>query len=410
MPIDRVLIVGGGLAGPALALALARQNIRSSVFEIRPQRTIADGSIALAPNALRALDHVIGVYDRLKSAGFSYRRLAMHAEDGQLFGHVSQSDSEYDALRILRSTLHNTMLDACEEQPDLVEVRFGVTITQIEDGEDGVTLRFEDGSSARGDILIGADGIHSKIREHVLGASAPKPTFLGSCMVSGTLPLSSIKAPSDWEFPAVLITSVGMVAVWPHNVEGTEAAWYVSEDLPDKDRAAWREYGASGEAARAAKRNYAMVQQETIRSLMDNVQDDAVTLWTPHSMPDIPTWHRGRVCLIGDAAHALPPNGQGSAMAFEDAAYLSRLLTSEEAVKHGFERVFTKFEKNRRTRIDRVRVLGHGAGAAKGGTPAAWKYMLKKWAMSAYFAWNGYELKDERISSYDVTRQDIGVE
>jgi 2-polyprenyl-6-methoxyphenol hydroxylase-like FAD-dependent oxidoreductase len=116
-----------------------------------------------------------------------------------------------------------------------------VTITQIEDGEDGVTLRFEDGSSARGafetfrdfllishcpgDILIGADGIHSKIREHVLGASAPKPTFLGSCMVSGTLPLSSIKAPSDWEFPAVLITSVGMVAVWPHNVEGTEAAW-----------------------------------------------------------------------------------------------------------------------------------------------------------------------------------------
>jgi 2-polyprenyl-6-methoxyphenol hydroxylase-like FAD-dependent oxidoreductase len=114
MPIDRVLIVGGGLAGPALALALARQNIRSSVFEIRPQRTIADGSIALAPNALRALDHVIGVYDRLKLAGFSYRRLAMHAEDGQLFGHVSQSDSEYDALRILRSTLHNTMLDTAD--------------------------------------------------------------------------------------------------------------------------------------------------------------------------------------------------------------------------------------------------------------------------------------------------------
>ncbi|KAJ7865288.1 putative kynurenine 3-monooxygenase [Mycena olivaceomarginata] len=396
MPIDRVLIVGGGLAGPALALALARQNIRSSVFEIRPQRTIADGSIALAPNALRALDHVIGVYDRLKLAGFSYRRLAMHAEDGQLFGHVSQSDSEYDALRILRSTLHNTMLDACEEQPDFVEVRFGVTITQIEDGEDGVTLRFEDGSSARGDILIGADGIHSKIREHVLGASAPKPTFLGSCMVSGTLPLSSIKAPSDWEFPAVLITSVGMVAVWPHNVEGTEAAWYVSEDLPDKDRAAWREYGASGEAARAAKRNYAMVQQETIRSLMDNVQDDAVTLWTPHSI------------IAGHSDLASGPRVSDRRRGARAAA--ERAGQRNGAVKHGFERVFTKFEKNRRTRIDRVRVLGHGAGAAKGGTPAAWKYMLKKWAMSAYFAWNGYELKDERISSYDVTQQDIGVE
>jgi 2-polyprenyl-6-methoxyphenol hydroxylase-like FAD-dependent oxidoreductase len=94
MPIDRVLIVGGGLAGPSLALALARQNIPSSIFELRPTRTVAEGSISLAPNALRALDHVVGVYDRLKAAAFSYHRLAMHAHDGYLFGHLIQHDDE----------------------------------------------------------------------------------------------------------------------------------------------------------------------------------------------------------------------------------------------------------------------------------------------------------------------------
>ncbi|KAJ7302538.1 putative kynurenine 3-monooxygenase [Mycena albidolilacea] len=375
MPTDRVLIVGGGLAGPSLALALARQNIRSSIFELRPTRTVAEGSISLAPNAPRALDHVVGVYDRLKAAAFSYRRFAMHADDGYLFGHL----------------------------PDLVQVRYGVRITYIEDRDDGVTLHFEDGTTARGDILIGADGIHSKVREHVLGASALTPTFLGSCMLTGTLPLASINAPPDWTFPAVLFTPVGLVSVWPHNPSGTEAAWCVAEDLPPKDRAAWREYEASGDAARAAKRNYAGVQTPVIRALMD-------TLWTPHCIPELPRWHRGRVCVIGDAAHALPPNGQGSAMAFEDAAYLARLLGAHPLdARRDVARVFAQFERNRRPRIERVRALAHGTGGAKGGTAAGWKYTLKKWGMAAYFAWNGYELRDERISGYDVTKQDVGV-
>ncbi|KAJ7683270.1 putative kynurenine 3-monooxygenase [Mycena olivaceomarginata] len=410
MPIDRVLIVGGGLAGPSLALALARQNIPSSIFELRPTRTVAEGSISLAPNALRALDHVVGVYDRLKAAAFSYRRLAMHADDGYLFGHLVQYDDEYDALRVLRSTLHNIMLDACEEQPGLVQVRYGVRIASIEDHDDSVTLHFEDGTTARGDILIGADGIHSKVREHVLGASAPTPTFLGSCMVTGTLPLASLNAPPDWTFPAVLFTPVGLVSVWPHNTSGTEAAWCVAEDLLPKDRAAWRAYEASGEAARAAKRNYAGVQTPVIRALMDTVRDDAVKLWTPHCIPELPRWHRGRACLVGDAAHALPPNGQGSAMAFEDVAYLARLLGAHPLdAPRDVARVFARFERNRRPRIERVRALAHGTGGAKGGTAAGWKYTLKKWGMAAYFAWNGYELRDERISGYDVTTQEVGV-
>ncbi|KAJ7711461.1 putative kynurenine 3-monooxygenase [Mycena olivaceomarginata] len=363
MAIDRVLIVGGGLAGPSLALALARQNIPSSIFELRPRRTVAEGSISLAPNALCALDHVVGVYDRLKAAAFSYCRLAMHADDGYLFGHLVQHEDEYDALRILRSTLHNIMLDACEEQPDLVQVRYGMCITYIEDRDDGVTLHFKDGTTARSDILIGANGIHSKVRKYVVGASAPTPTFLGSCMVTGTSPPST---PPQTRPSPPSFSPVGLVSVWPHNPSSTEAAWCVAEDLPPKDRAAWREYEASGAAAHAAQRNYAGVQTPVIRVLMDNVRADAVKLWTPHCIPDIPHWHRGRVCLVGDAVHALPLNGQGSAMAFEDATYLARLLGAHPLdAPRDVARVFAQFERNRRPRIERVRALAHGMGGRR---------------------------------------------
>ncbi|KAJ7325812.1 hypothetical protein DFH08DRAFT_1027774 [Mycena albidolilacea] len=107
-----------------------------------------------------------------------------------------------------------------------------------------------------------------------------------------------------------------------------------------------------------------------------------------------------RVCLVGDVAHALPPNGQGSTMAFEDAAYLARLLAA-----HSLDAP----RDVARLRIERVHTLAHGTGGAKGGTATGWKYMLKKWGMVAYFAWNGYELQDERILGYDVTKEEVGV-
>ncbi|KAJ7343819.1 putative kynurenine 3-monooxygenase [Mycena albidolilacea] len=326
-------------ASTAASLALPRP---SSIFELRPTRTVTEGSISSAPNA-----PVVGVYD---PAAFFYHRLAMHADDGYLFGHLVQYDDEYTSI------LHNIMVNASGEQPDLAQVRHGARITHIKERDDGVTLHFEDGRAARGDILIGADGIHSKVCEHVLGASAPTPTFLGSCMVTGTLPLTSINAPPRLDLPRRPLHPVSLVP----------------------DRAAWREYEASGEAARAAKRNHEGVQTPVIRALMDNVRDDAVKLWTPYCIPDIPSWHRGRVCLIGDAAHALPPNGHVIAMAFEDAVYLARLLVVAHNAEVGkvfaqsdVARVLTQFERNRRPRIERVRTLAYGTGGAKGGTPAA---------------------------------------
>lgn len=153
-----VLIVGGGLAGPALALALARKNIRSTIFEIRPSRSDSGGSISLAPNALNALDKGIGVYNQVQSAGFTYHRIGAYADDGYKFGDVRMCDEggqgSYPLVRLPRPTLHKILVDACAERDGMIKIVWGATLTKIQENQDGVTAFFEDGSSATGECLF----------------------------------------------------------------------------------------------------------------------------------------------------------------------------------------------------------------------------------------------------------------
>lgn len=164
--VQRVLIVGGGLAGPCLALSLARHGISSVVFELRSHRATQGGSITLMPNALQVLDKYAGVYDRLRAIGYSYSRMSAYAEDGEKFGEIilakgspadtdGKSESGYPALRIMRTAVQDALLDAAEAS-DLIEVKYGMRISSIQDvaGESGVTAHFEDGSSWKG----GTDG------------------------------------------------------------------------------------------------------------------------------------------------------------------------------------------------------------------------------------------------------------
>lgn len=151
MSLQHVLIVGGGLAGPCLALSLARHGIRSTIFEIRPELSDSGGSISLGPNALQVLDKYAGVYDRVKSAGYTYYEFGAYFEDGERLGKVNVGQKDgYPAVRILRTTLHKVLLEAGEAMDGKIQVKYGARFKSIEQGEEGVTVSFEDGSSASG--------------------------------------------------------------------------------------------------------------------------------------------------------------------------------------------------------------------------------------------------------------------
>lgn len=242
------------------------------------------------------------------------------------------------------------------------------------------------------------------MRSHVLGALAPTPSFENVVVVNGFLPTSSVTSPSPDFFPAFLFTSSGLLMAIPIDAAAQTLAWGINTTVENRDRKGWQEFERSGEAARLAKASYADITTEPVRSLLDNAPDADAKLWAPSSIPDIPTWHTPRTCLIGDAAHALPPNGQGSAVAFEDAAILARLLTLTSEL-YSYERMFERLEELRRPRIDTLRKTAIG-GALKVRT-GPWAWYFKKWAFRAFFWWKSGVLSHMGATTYDVDQVEL---
>ena len=429
---QHVLIIGGGLAGPCLALSLAQHSIRSTIFEICPTRSKAGGSISLGPNALRVLDQYAGVYDRIRAAGFSYYRLGAYAEDGEKLGDTVAGEEDkgakgYPAVRVLRSTLHKVLLDAGQEMSGLIDIKWGAEMSRIEESEEGVTAYFVDGSKVQGervlarpqtvmlllnpfwqtpgDVMIVADGIHSKVRQHILGSQAPTPIFDGLCIVNGFLPASSAVTPNpDLTFPAFMFTRSGVFMTIPIDAEAKTLAWGINKHVKEHKRGEWRELERSGEVARLAKADYDNIHLQPLRSLLDNAEDKETKIWAPYSIPDLPTWHTPKVCLIGDAAHGLPPNGQGSTLAFQDAALLTRLLISRDTTS--YDDMFSRFETIRRPHIERLRQSSKTFNVLKAKT-GPWVWYLKKWAFRAFFWWNGGVVHHGKETDFDFDEVDL---
>lgn len=151
--IKHVLIAGAGLSGPALALSLARQGIKSTIFEIRPSPSESGGSITLTSRALSALDNPIGVYNDLKEIGWSYSMMGAYSDEGYRFGEISigsQTEGGYAALRIMRHRLQKVLLDKCQDSGGMIEILWGKEFTKIEETDDAVRVTFTDGTQIEG--------------------------------------------------------------------------------------------------------------------------------------------------------------------------------------------------------------------------------------------------------------------
>ncbi|WWC91473.1 uncharacterized protein L201_006419 [Kwoniella dendrophila CBS 6074] len=417
--INRVLIIGGGLSGPCLSLSLAKYGIKSTIFEIRDKGpSESGGSISLGPDALRILDKYAGIYDKLKETGFTYTKMTVCTEDGCKLGHVQigqQSinekgiDEGYPAIRILRTKLHEVFLNTIEEQKHLIDIQNNKSIIRIEESDNGVIAHFKDGSTAEGDILIGSDGIHSKVREHILGSKAPKPIFTKTCVVNGFLPFNVAKKPNEeFEFPSFNFTPSGIFMSIPIDSQSKTLSWGITTSLDTElNREELNEFEISGRAIKLAKEDFKDYDSEPIRSLLGNVDETKAKVWAPYYIPTLETWHTSRTCLIGDAAHALPPNGQGTSVAFQDAALLTRLLlVKQNKDEIQYNDLFEKFEQLRKPEIKRIAGNGKPTQALKTKT-GPWIWYLKKWAFWGYFTWNRGVLNMNKGHVYDVDKVDL---
>jgi 2-polyprenyl-6-methoxyphenol hydroxylase-like FAD-dependent oxidoreductase len=323
---DRVLIVGGGLAGTGAALALQREGIEVEIVEKQNVWGAVGTGITLMGPALRALQH-LGVLDRCLTEGSGTSEMSLFNVDGELLATMQIHGllgPDYPAVAgMMRPTLHRILADAASAQG--VTVRTGITVASLEQRPDGVDVTLTDGSSRSYDLVLGADGWRSQIRELVFGEAAPRPQPLGQMVWRALLDRPPAVA-GEYQFygPGLKtgFTPLGAGKMYQFLVQP-----FADAAMPEPDRRA--------ERMRELLAPFGGVVAEVREMITDPEQVDVRKLYWL-LMP--PPWYRGRVLLIGDAAHATTPQlAMGGAIALEDGLVLGELLAKGDDLQAALE-------------------------------------------------------------------------
>jgi len=366
------LVIGAGIAGPALALFLKRAGIAATIYEARPELSDIGGMLQIAPNGMEVA-RALGLRDRVLAAGTTCDSMVFLDRRGKALARVAVGERaglSQPAVTLKRADLHRVLYDEAVRQN--IKVCFSRKLVAIED-EPGRPVRavFADGSSAEGDVLVAADGLWSCARRHVV-PNAPQPHFVGLLGIGGFAPRAALEAfPGFAEHTMYMMFSPG--GFFGFGYAGAEpatgAGWWVNParaaPLAHAERAA-----QSGEALRAdllaRHRGAAPPVEALIRATAA-----LVNIGNIYDVARLPAWHRGRVGLIGDAAHAVSPNsGQGASLALEDALCLAQRLRRAAPA----EEAFAQFDWMRRRRVEGIIAYGRRAGEDKKveGAAALW--------------------------------------
>jgi 2-polyprenyl-6-methoxyphenol hydroxylase-like FAD-dependent oxidoreductase len=343
MTQDRAIaIVGGGLAGLAAAHALSAFGMKADVFEAAPAFGEIGAAVNTSPQANKAL-LAIGLGDKIAAVANSSPGIyTRNMQTGEFleFNDRRKTSARYDAPYY---TFHRAdLLDALASglDPDLIHL--GHRITGIEERGASVLLAFANGASFDADIVIGADGVRSVIRRALYGDD--NPTYTGQ-MVWRAL-LNGADVPPEVLEPTGHIQWVGPGChLLAYYIRGREAVNIVTQEDTDK----WVAEGWSTQGDPDEMRLSFPNPEPRLETLLSVVTE--CSKWGLFTRPLTDNWGRGRIQLIGDAAHAMLPNaGQGACQAFEDAYILARWL---EAVPDSVE-ALANF---RRVRIPRVHAV-----------------------------------------------------
>ncbi|MBY0260547.1 FAD-dependent monooxygenase [Methylobacterium sp.] len=330
----RVLIAGGGIAGLAMRRALRRAGISALTLERR--REPADGGLAinLPGNAVRALAQ-LGLAEALGAVGAPVRRREYRTERGRLLFAVDEA-AFWGAEAAPRCVRRADLARLLTGDGPADDIRYGCAIAAIRQQADSVTVACEDGTTECGGLLVGADGVHSRVRRDVFGAQA-----LGAALL----------APASWRFMA------------PNPGIDAWTLWAGSGGLfllipVDADEVyGWVSVGGSGARGHdlAAARGAFAAFPAPVRDTLDAVLADSGRVHhSPLEEVRIPGWTRDRVVLAGDAAHATAPVwAQGAALALEDALVLAALL----AERADWRTVGPAYEALRRPRVTHVQAM-----------------------------------------------------
>lgn len=347
------LVIGGGVAGPVAAMALQRAGVAATVFEARPGPADQQGVfLTLQINGIDAL-RAVGV--DVAGLGFPTPAIRLRSGSGRLLGQVGTGEPLADGtvgVTLRRSDLYALLRE--EAQRRGIAVEHGHRLVDAVPDGDGVRASFADGGSATADLLVGADGVHSRVRTLIDPAATP-PRLLPVLNVGGFAPPQETGAE-----PGVYEMVFGRRAFFGWAVAPDGGVWWFANPP-------WRAGAAALTDAqwRTWLRDLFADDRTPATAIVESTPGE-LRGWDSHDLPSVRRWHDGRMVVIGDAAHATSPaSGQGASMAAEDAVQLARCLRDAPDPATAF----TAYEGLRRDRVQRIVRAGARAGQQKVAGP-----------------------------------------
>jgi 2-polyprenyl-6-methoxyphenol hydroxylase-like FAD-dependent oxidoreductase len=318
--IQKLLVVGAGIGGLSTAIAARQRDMTVDLIELQPSISVYGVGIIQHGNVVREMAR-LGLLQRYLNRGFSFEDVGQYNSAGELMQRIAGqrlAGTDYPAnVGISRLELHRVLIEAATDSG--AKLQLGTTVNELQQLDGGVDVTFSDGARRRYDLVVGADGVHSRVRALIFGAQfAPRLTgqsvwrhnfarvpevdhlctFAGPRGNAGLCPLAD-------NLMYMYLTS---------QEQGT--ARIPLERLPQIFRQRLEPFGG------------------LIARLREQITDPDAIVYRQLEVIFVPApWYRGRVVLIGDAAHATTPHlGQGAGMAVEDAVVLTELLASDAPV------------------------------------------------------------------------------
>lgn len=342
-----IVIIGAGIGGLAAAACLLQNGHRVRVFEQAPQLGEVGAGIQMSANAVKVLDH-LGLRaaiepDAVRPLAFEFRRF----DSGELLHRIPLGAPHEQAhgapyFQIHRADLHRALQAAVERlSPGCVTLN--ARAISIDDGLDGVRVAFDGAAPVQTELLVGADGIRSVVRQHVIGADAPH--FTGQVAWRCTVPIERIAPELRTDIVSTIWCGPRNHAVMYYLRGGRVLNFVGCVERADEEESwttkrPWEELSADYGG-----------WHPMVRAVIDTVDRDQCFRWALNNRAPSLVWSRGRCTMLGDAVHAtLPYMAQGAAMAIEDAAVLARAVALDGPLDERLRR----YEQHRAPRTARV--------------------------------------------------------
>jgi len=332
----KILVAGAGIGGLTAAACLARRGFEVEIFEQAPQLGEVGAGIQTSANAVKVL-YDLGLRDRLeqvavKPKAYEFRRF----DTGELLHYVPlNADDQHERkhgtpyYHLHRVDIHSILADRVRELAPSA-LHLDARVTDFQESENGVDLSLADGRTFRGDVLVGADGIKSVIRNKIVGDSQPR--YTGQAAWRVTVPVERL--------PANLMDRVVTVFCGPKNhaviyyLRSGKVLNFVGCHERDWEEESW----TSRRPWEELRSDYAG-WHPIVQSVIDAADRNECFRWALNSRPAVSQWSTAHATLLGDAVHpTLPYMAQGAVMAIEDSAVLARCLAGTPSVADALDR------------------------------------------------------------------------